>query len=233
MPGLRSNRPGGPIPRYNAPLRAPPDYKPPWRCPLSDEQNPQEQVVSENELIRVRREKLARIAELGWDAYPTKAKADSTITEVVEKYSPRTGEELDALTERVSIAGRIMAIRDFGKASFIVLSEVTSRIQVYVRKDALSEDEWALKQNLDVGDWVSVEGPMMRTKKGELSVKADTLTASSNDPGAEYLASPLSLPAATTKVVPELTSAITLSWKNWISGSAGAAGSVPSVHTEQ
>ncbi|MGK2860074.1 MAG: lysine--tRNA ligase [Thermoanaerobaculia bacterium] len=143
---------------------------------VSDEdQQPQQPATSENELMRVRREKMARIVELGWPSYPNKAHATTTVAAVVETYSPKTAEELDALGERVSIAGRVMAIRDFGKASFLVLSELSSRIQVYVKKDALSEREWQLKENLDVGDWVAVEGPMMRTKKGELSVKAEKL----------------------------------------------------------
>ncbi len=143
---------------------------------VSDEQQDQDQSQQpENELIRVRREKLLRITELGWDAYPTKAHTSATIADVVAKYSPNSAEELDTMNERVAIAGRIMAIRDFGKASFIVLSEVSSRIQAYVRKDSLTENEWSLKENLDVGDWISVEGPMMRTKKGELSVKTEKM----------------------------------------------------------
>jgi lysyl-tRNA synthetase, class II len=142
---------------------------------VSDESQDQQQTQPESELIRVRREKLARITELGWDAYPTKAHTTTTVAEVVARYSPRTAEELDAAPEHVAVAGRIMAIRDFGKASFIVLSEMSSRIQVYARRDALAEREWSLKENLDVGDWISVEGPMMRTKKGELSIKAEKM----------------------------------------------------------
>jgi lysyl-tRNA synthetase class 2 len=120
--------------------------------------------VEESELIRVRREKLARIAALGYDPYPTKADVDTTIAEVVEK------PELDA---RVKIAGRIMAVREFGKTAFLVLSERTARIQVYCRKDTLPEREWELYKNLDVGDWVSAEGVLFRTKTNELSVKAE------------------------------------------------------------
>src|SRR2546428_5682091 len=65
-----------------------------------------------------------------------------------------------------------MAIREFGKTAFLVLSERTARIQAYCRKDVLSELEWSLYQNLDAGDWVSVEGTLFRTKTNELSVKA-------------------------------------------------------------
>ena len=68
-----------------------------------------------------------------------------------------------------------MAVREFGKTSFLVLSEKTARIQAYCRKDALSEREWELYKNLDAGDWVAVEGTVFRTKTNELSVKAEKL----------------------------------------------------------
>ena len=126
----------------------------------------------ESELIRVRREKLARIIELGYDAFPTKADVDTTISAVVATYSGRSTEELESAAQRVKIAGRIMLIREFGKTAFLVLSEKTGRIQLYVRKDTLSEREWNLYKNLDAGDWISAEGTLFRTKTNELSVKA-------------------------------------------------------------
>jgi lysyl-tRNA synthetase class 2 len=131
--------------------------------------------VEESELIRVRREKLDRIAALGYDRFPTKAEVDATIAEVVARYSEKSAQELESEHARVKIAGRIMAIREFGKTSFLVLSEKTARIQAYCRKDALPEREWQLLQNLDVGDWVSVEGTLFRTKTNELSVKTEHL----------------------------------------------------------
>src|SRR6266568_7803257 len=122
--------------------------------------------------MRVRREKLDRIVALGYDAFPTRADFDSTIAGVVASYSPKSAADLDAEKPHVKIAGRIMSIREFGKTAFLVLSEKTARIQVYCRKDTLSEREWSLYQNLDAGDWVSAEGTVFRTKTNELSVKA-------------------------------------------------------------
>jgi lysyl-tRNA synthetase class 2 len=136
---------------------------------LSDEEIP------ESELIRVRREKLARIVELGFDPYPTKAEVDRSIADVVAAYGAKSAPELEAEKPQVKIAGRIMAIREFGKTAFLVLSDKAARIQAYCRKDTLSEREWALYQNLDAGDWVSVEGTVFRTKTNELSVKAKRL----------------------------------------------------------
>src|SRR3954464_11518266 len=140
---------------------------------MSDES--QQPEVSESELIRVRREKLERIAALGFVGYPTKADVDTTIADVVKTYGDKSGEELEAVHANVKIAGRIMGIRAFGKAAFLVLSEKTARIQVYCRMYTLPEREWALFKNLDVGDWVEVAGTLFRTKTNELSVKAARL----------------------------------------------------------
>ena len=136
---------------------------------------PEEPEIPESELIRVRREKLARIVELGYDPYPTKAEVDQSIPDVVAKYSGKSAQELEPEKPHVKIAGRILAIREFGKTAFLVLSERTARIQAYCRKDTLSEREWSLYQNVDAGDWVSVEGTVFRTKTNELSVKVQHL----------------------------------------------------------
>jgi lysyl-tRNA synthetase class 2 len=131
--------------------------------------------VEESELIRVRREKLARIVELGYDAFPTKADVDTTIAQLVATYGTMSAAELEAAAPRVKIAGRVMLIREFGKTAFLVLSEKTARVQVYCRKDTLPEREWNLYKNLDAGDWISAEGTVFRTKTNELSVKAEKI----------------------------------------------------------
>jgi lysyl-tRNA synthetase class 2 len=136
---------------------------------MSEQTTPE---VSESELIRVRREKLQRIVDLGYDAFPTKADVDTTIEEVVAKFGGMAAGELEAAQARVKIAGRIMNVREFGKTAFLVLSERLGRIQVYCRKDTLPEKEWSLYKNLDAGDWISAEGTVFRTKTNELSVKA-------------------------------------------------------------
>jgi lysyl-tRNA synthetase class 2 len=132
----------------------------------------QQPEVPESELIRVRREKLERIVALGYNPFPTTADVDTTIAEVVTRYGSKSHDELEAEKPHVKIAGRIMTVREFGKTAFLVLSEKTARVQVYCRKDTLSEREWSLYQNLDVGDWISAEGTIFRTKTNELSVKA-------------------------------------------------------------
>ena len=80
---------------------------------MSEPEAPQPE-IPEGELIRVRREKLAKIVELGYHAYPTKAHTDTTIESLIEQFSARSGEELESSPQKVKIAGRIMAVREFG-----------------------------------------------------------------------------------------------------------------------
>jgi lysyl-tRNA synthetase class 2 len=134
--------------------------------------DPEIEQAEESELIRTRREKLARIVALGYDPFPTKAHVDTTIEEVVAKFGDKSAQELESAHASVRIAGRILLIREFGKTAFLVLSEQSARIQVYCRKDTLSEREWELYRNLDAGDWISAEGVVFRTKTNELSIKA-------------------------------------------------------------
>ncbi|HSN69237.1 MAG TPA: amino acid--tRNA ligase-related protein, partial [Thermoanaerobaculia bacterium] len=129
----------------------------------------------EHELIRVRREKLANIVAAGFDPWPTRADTTTTIAAIVGEFGSATAEQLDASPNHAAVAGRVMTVRDHGKTAFLDLAEGRARIQVYVRKDAVSEPEWELYRNLDIGDWVSVAGDVFRTKKGELSLKASQL----------------------------------------------------------
>lgn len=129
----------------------------------------------ESELLRIRREKLGRIVEAGFAPYPNRADVDTTIDLVVRTHREKSTEVLDEEKPPVKVAGRLMTLRDHGKTAFLDLSEKTARIQVYCRKDTLSEREWTLYQNLDMGDWVGVHGEVFRTKKGELSIKATKL----------------------------------------------------------
>src|SRR5687767_12389654 len=117
--------------------------------------------------MRVRREKLDRLIAAGVDPYPLRAETDTTIAEIVRTYSHQSPDELDTAAKQVKIAGRIMTVRDHGKTAFLDLSERGARIQVYLRRDALSERDWLIYQNLDIGDWVGIEGVVFRTKKGE------------------------------------------------------------------
>ena len=122
---------------------------------------------TEAELIAVRREKLGKIRELGID--PFGAKFDTTTT-------PGKLKADFADEKAVTIAGRLLAIRDMGKSVFATSGDVEGRIQIYLNKKGVSETDWDLYQLLDLGDWIGVEGESFTTGKGEPSVKVNKLT---------------------------------------------------------
>jgi lysyl-tRNA synthetase class 2 len=90
----------------------------------------------------------------------------------VEAHGAASGASLDATPIPVAIAGRLMAIRDFGKAAFAHLQDRSGRIQVYVRRDEVGERDFDVFRLLDLGDFAGIEGRLFRTKTGELSVLA-------------------------------------------------------------
>jgi lysyl-tRNA synthetase class 2 len=123
-----------------------------------------------------RRANLEAITRLGFDAYPHKFDVTHSVSELVDAHSGKTGQELEAAPVETVTAGRIVGIRSFGKAGFFILSDGRSRLQIYVRQDALSDREYQLSRLLDVGDQIGVAGHLFRTKTNELSIWASHLT---------------------------------------------------------
>ena len=95
---------------------------------------------------------------------------------LVERHTATPAADLEAARVDTVVAGRVLGIRSFGKAAFLVLSDGRSRLQVYLRQDALSERDFAASRLLDLGDHVGVAGHLFRTKTDELSVWASSLT---------------------------------------------------------
>ncbi len=126
----------------------------------------------DNPYRQARLDKLAKLKALGIDVWPRKAVRDRSIGELRAAFDAKNAEDLEAEPATVSVMGRVMAYRDSGKTAFLNLMEGGVRIQVYARKDGLSETEWEIIRLLDLGDFLSVTGTMMRTKTGELTVKA-------------------------------------------------------------
>ena len=127
---------------------------------------------SEDEQIQQRRANLAKLGELGVDAYPHRFDRNATVSELVRAHGQKTGPELEGSRVDTITSGRILGIRSFGKANFLVLSDGRSRIQIYIRKDALSERDFEIFRLLDFGDMVGVEGHLFRTKTNELTIWA-------------------------------------------------------------
>ena len=122
-----------------------------------------------NEILRVRREKLSHLQEIDKDPYDNKIfDQDCHATEVFNNYEALEG-------KTVSCAGRIIAKRVMGKASFCHIQDRSGKLQLYVRKDRIGEEDYADFKKYDIGDIVGVTGEVFTTQKGEKSVKADTV----------------------------------------------------------
>ena len=130
------------------------------------------QEVELNDLLRVRREKLAALTEKGLDPFGTKFNRTHTASELISEYGEKEKEEVDSLDLEVTMAGRIMTKRGKGKAGFAHIQDLTGKIQIYVRTDAVGEEQYELFDSIDIGDWVGVTGTVFKTKVGELSIKA-------------------------------------------------------------
>ena len=130
----------------------------------------------ESDLLRQRKENFQKLIKLGVDPYPKQFERTHTADELVSTYGGRSHDELEADHVRTRTAGRVMAIRSFGKANFLAISDGRARIQIYIRKDALSEQDFAIFKLLDFGDFVGVEGRLFRTKTNELTIWASSLT---------------------------------------------------------
>ncbi len=121
---------------------------------------------TENQLRKQRLEKLNKLDE----KYPNDFKPDSYSNEIIEKYSETPKDELEKINKKFKLAGRLMAIRDFGKASFAVLQDFKGKIQLYFHKKVLKEQYDFFKDVVDIGDIIGVEGSIFKTKTGELTI---------------------------------------------------------------
>ena len=135
---------------------------------MSEEKNVREE-QSLSEVLRIRREKLARLQEMGRNPFEVeKFDVSAYSEEIREKFDEYEGKE-------VAIAGRIMAKRQMGKACFVDIQDKDGRIQAYVRKDDIGDEEYKIFVTYDIGDIVGIQGEVFRTKHGEVSVKAHSV----------------------------------------------------------
>ncbi len=133
-----------------------------------------EEPLDENKLIALRRQKLAELRQRG-NAYPTDFRRDALAADLHAAYDDKDSVALDTEHRRVRIAGRMLAKRIMGKASFVRLRDMSGDIQLFVQKNALPDGLYEDFKSWDLGDILGAEGTMFKTKTGELSVKVDTL----------------------------------------------------------
>ncbi|NRB43969.1 MAG: hypothetical protein HRU47_04090 [Verrucomicrobiales bacterium] len=130
---------------------------------MSEEENK----TTEEELIAVRREKLSRLRELGVNPFGGKFDIESDIYELRDSFKEGV---------RARIAGRITAHRDMGKSHFFDVSDFRGRIQCYLNAKEVGEEQFEIFKQLDLGDWIGIEGETFNTKVGEPTVKVESFT---------------------------------------------------------
>jgi lysyl-tRNA synthetase, class II len=131
--------------------------------------------LQESDQVVQRRANLDELKKLGVDPYPHRFEADTTIDAIVAEHGNRSAEQLETAQAHVRTAGRILAIRSFGKANFLVISDGRARVQVYIKQEGLAERDFKIFKLLDLGDWIGVEGRLFRTRTNELTIWASKL----------------------------------------------------------
>src|SRR5690242_5862118 len=128
----------------------------------------------DNQIIAERRAKLKALREQG-NPFPNDFDRTDLAADLHAAHQGKSNEQLEAAPTRVAVAGRMMLQRVMGKASFATLQDMSGRIQIYIKRDALGESVYEAFKHWDLGDIVAAEGPLFRTKTGELSVQATSL----------------------------------------------------------
>jgi len=123
-----------------------------------------------------RKEKLKTLRDLGISPYGSRYDVTHTVHDLLSTYGSKTKEELEENHVPCRIAGRMVALRRFGKAAFAALQDAGERLQVYLKLDLLGAKSYRLCQELDLGDWIGVDGRLFRTKTDELTVEVHSLT---------------------------------------------------------
>ncbi|MBR3747309.1 MAG: lysine--tRNA ligase, partial [Selenomonadaceae bacterium] len=132
--------------------------------------NFQQQTLDENDLIKIRRDKLKSFVERGVEPFGSRFEVTHHAADVRAQFGDIAG-ETDA--GEVSIAGRLMAIRGHGKAAFATLADKSGSIQIYFKRDILGDDKYGEFKLLDIGDIIGLRGQVFKTMRGELTVRVE------------------------------------------------------------
>lgn len=132
------------------------------------------QRLTEQEIVR--RNKMQDLIDKGIDPFGSRYDRTATTKSIKEAYLDKTREELEEMHETVKIAGRIMTKRRQGKIGFMHIQDRYGQIQIFLRYDLLGEEQYELYKVSDIGDIVGIEGEVMKTQTGELSIRATVYT---------------------------------------------------------
>ena len=126
-------------------------------------------------VIQARFEKARQLGEEGVKLYPNSFRPGHKIAELISRFAQLEHDDFETLAEEFSLAGRIMARRDYGKSVFFDVADSTGRIQAYIRKQGVDEETFALFKKLDIGDLIGLSGRIFKTKTGELTILVSSL----------------------------------------------------------
>jgi len=126
-------------------------------------------------LIKEIKKKVKELRSKGLNLYPSGFRRDITVGEVVNRFGKMDNNELERTTDIFTLAGRVMSIRDFGKAFFIHIKDGTGKLQAYIRKDRVGDEDFEIIELIDSGDHVGLTGQLFRTKTGELTLLANSV----------------------------------------------------------
>jgi lysyl-tRNA synthetase class 2 len=135
-------------------------------------QKRREGLSQESQVIRQRRQKAEELEANGVNLFPNGLEKPEPAGDILERYREFSKEELEGIDVTHTVAGRIMALRKFGKAAFMHIRDSSGRIQVHVTRDGIGSDRYALFKKFDIGDIVQVKGRPFRTKTDELTISA-------------------------------------------------------------
>jgi lysyl-tRNA synthetase class 2 len=136
----------------------------------------QQTATDVNEQTRERARALDEIRQLGLAVYPHKFDRTHTISEIVKEFASRSAEELESAPFKVRVAGRVHAINKMGKAAFIRFTDGIEVLQIYIKSNEIDEQTWELFKLLHLGDMIGAAGELFRTRTGELSIHAESLS---------------------------------------------------------
>ena len=132
--------------------------------------------VEEQSQVRVQRiEKIRQMREKGFELFPNDFGVQHTSRDIVKTCDSLNDSELEKIEQFFTLAGRMISLRQFGKASFFHLRDRTGQIQAYIKRDQVGDETYGLFRSLDVGDFVGITGRIFRTRTGELTIAVETL----------------------------------------------------------
>jgi lysyl-tRNA synthetase class 2 len=131
---------------------------------------------SETQYTKIRREKASKLREISINPFPNGISASDKISDIIDNFGSVEAEGLESDKRSFSIAGRIMAIRAFGKAAFLQIKDRTGKLQIFVQKQTVGDECFNIYKMFDVGDIAYFEGVLFRTKTGELTLNSSKLS---------------------------------------------------------